>query len=157
VQSFFGENTINFRNCVIRSSGTIAPFEAEGASLIVNLQENAVFENNGAPIFRQTSGADITFNVYSNSNIGSNTVFCISGSFISFNSIDPSAVVSQTQPGILGSVSYVNKSEASKVNYTPATPSNWTTSPINVKEGLDILAETKINNEQSIINALIFG
>jgi hypothetical protein len=157
VQSFSGENTINFRNCVIRSSGTSAPFEAEGASLIVNLQENAVFQNDGAPVFKQTSGADINFNVYSSSSIGSNTVSCISGSFISFNSIDPSAVVSQTQPGILGSVSYVNKSESSKVNYSPLTPANWPVSPDNIKDGLDTLAAIKINNEQSIINSLIFG
>ena len=145
VQSFFDENTINFRNCVIKSSGTLAPFEAEGASLIVNLQENAVFQNNGAPVFKQTSGGDIAFNVYSNSSIGSNTVSSVVGSSILFNIVDPSAVVSQTQIGILGTTSYINKSESSKVNYPPTTPANWSTVPTTVLSGLDVLASSKVN------------
>ena len=157
VQSFPGASSINFRNCLIKSSGTKAPFEADASTLLVNLQENTIFENNGAPVFEAVFSTTITFNAYSNCVIQSNTVSSRASSSILFNTVDPSAVISQTQSGILGSVTYTNKSESDKVNYTPSISANWSTVPSNVKQGLDTLASSKINNEQSIINALIFG
>jgi hypothetical protein len=146
VQSFFGESTINFRNCKIKSSGTAAPFEAEGASLAVNLQENAVFENNGAPVFKDTNGAGITFNVYSKSEIGLNTVSSTVSTYTVFNIVDPSASVYQIQTGLLGTVIYEILSQASQVKYNAENPGTWSTEPDDVKEALDILAYDLTND-----------
>ena len=146
VQSFIGESTINFRNCIIQSSGTSAPFEAEGASLAVNLQEKAIFINNGASVFKDTNGAGISFNVYSNSEIGINTVSSTVSTYTVFNIVDPSCRVYQVQTGLLGTVVYENLSIANQVAYSPENPGDWyIDEPNNAKDAFDLLAATQVN------------
>lgn len=137
---------VTLNNCSINTAGTAtAPFfQVDGngfpATLLhLTMQARSVFPGPAVqPAVDLINGGDAFLYAYTESVINdttlANVAFC---NFTVRN--DASGVVSQTQAGILGFVTYTRIDDASRVLYTPAVPGNWTVPPDDVAEALDAL------------------
>jgi hypothetical protein len=140
---FFSMNTGSSINLIAKDSGFSGSGGSgvvfsinSGAALNASL-DNSNFINNCGPALTATSPT-ISFTLFNNSQVESGSIIG-AGSTISVSADDSSAI--GTQAGYSGSINTTLLSQATQVNYSAATPLNWSGSPpTNDNNAIDRLA-----------------
>jgi hypothetical protein len=154
--NFFGRNTLvptvtvtTFRNRTVFNysfiemlGGSLPFFQIDGGGLELWFVRDSRIKAGASIAVDTINAGSVSLSLYDGGGLPSGMLSSDAGSGVDVY-YDASSTVSQTQPTVLGFLSFTLRDDASRVAYTPAVSTNWSVAPTTAQEGLDQAAARK--------------